>query len=211
MINFNRTQNVYVTSDTHFGHIKEFIFNKRGYNSVHEHDTSLLKEINSKVGENDVLIHLGDFCLNTSYSKFELLLESIVCKNIYYIWGNHNSGMKQLYKREVKTLFTRDDIEVYPIRYKNVIFLPAHVDTVIYGKWVVLNHFPIQVWDHMKDGSYMLCGHSHGSLPSTQTASTDGLTLDCGWDLHNKPLHFDEIIAIMDKKVVRKADHHVIA
>ncbi len=56
---------------------------------------------------------------------------------------------------------------------------------------------------------YMLCGHSHYSYPATQVDSADGLTLDCGWDGHAKPLLFDEIVSIMNQKQIRKADHHV--
>jgi len=109
----------------------------------------------------------------------------------------------------VATEYQRDDIEVYPYRYRNVSILGYHYECLIKGKYVVMNHFPIAVWENMKEGSYMLCGHSHYSYPSTRVDCTDGLTLDCGWDGHATPLLFDDIVRIMNNKNIRKADHHV--
>jgi hypothetical protein len=90
-----------------------------------------------------------------------------------------------------------------------VTILGYHHECIIHGRYVVLNHFPIAIWENMKEGAYMLCGHSHYSYPATQVDSADGLTLDCGWDGHAKPLLFDEIVSIMNQKQIRKADHHV--
>lgn len=200
--------NVYVTSDTHFGHAQKFIYEKRGFSSVAEHDAAIIENINNLVNKDDILFHLGDFCLNTTYDRFEEIINSINCQNIYCLWGNHNSRIRQAYEREVNAKYG-SDIDVYPFRYKNIIFVGNHLNCVIRGKFVVLNHFPLQVWDRMKDGSYMLCGHSHYSLQHTNKESTDGLTLDCGWDGHNSIYNFNEIIDIMKTKKIREIDHHV--
>lgn len=206
---FGREKNVYISSDLHLNHDKVFIYEKRGFASIEEHRVAVIKSINDTVAADDILILLGDTFLNTKEDQFNQTIGEINCQHIYMLPGNHPNPGNKIYKREVELQYGRSDIEVYPIKYKNVRFLPPHVDMVIYGKYVVLNHFPIEVWDHMKDGSYMLCGHSHGSLPSTQLNSTNGLTLDCGWDVHGKVLHFNDIIDIMSRKSIRRADHHV--
>jgi calcineurin-like phosphoesterase family protein len=148
----NREKNVFVTSDTHFGHIKPFIYEQRGYLSIEEHDRNLIDRINKKVNEDDILFHLGDFCLNTTYDKFEEIIDSLKCKQIHCIWGNHNSNLDKAYRRQIAKEFGREDISVYPIKYKNIVFIGNQADYIIYGKYVVLNHFPLDVWDYMKDG-----------------------------------------------------------
>jgi calcineurin-like phosphoesterase family protein len=217
-------KNVYITSDTHFGHAQKFIYEKRGFRSVAEHDSTIIENINNLVNEDDVLFHLGDFCLNTTYERFEQIINSIKCQNIYCLWGNHNSRIREAYEKEVKSFFLKnvddDNLnhalfketpDIYPYRYKNIVFVGYHLECIIQGKYVVLNHFPIEVWENMKEGSYMLCGHSHYSLERTRKESTDGLTLDCGWEGHNSIYNFNEIVTIMKNKQIRTVDHHVKA
>lgn len=199
----------WVVSDLHLGHKKEFIWGKRGYSSVEEHDRGIIAKINKLVGPDDVLFSLGDFCLNTSAEQFDSYLSQITCQNIKLIWGNHPNPIYKMYRQMLAAEYQRDDIEVYPYRYRNVEMIGYHYECTIKGKYVVMNHFPIAVWENMKEGSYMLCGHSHYSYPSTRVECIDGLTLDCGWDGHATPLSFDDIIRIMKFKNIRKVDHHV--
>lgn len=199
--------NHWIVSDLHLNHNKDFIYYRRGFNDIQEHNREIINNINKSVKENDVLFSLGDFCLNTNEEQLNVFLDSIICKNIYLLFGNHPNPLKKIYMREVYKKY-KEDIEVYPFRYKNVIFLGNHFECIIQGKYVVMNHFPLEIWDHMKDGSYMLCGHSHYSFPRIRKASTDGLTLDCGWEGHNSVLNFNTVIDIMSKKTIRKVDHH---
>jgi calcineurin-like phosphoesterase family protein len=199
----------WVSSDLHLGHKKEFIWKKRGYNSPEEHDRGVISKINKLVLPYDNLWYLGDFCLNTSEQQFESYLSQISCQNINLIWGNHPNPIYKIYRKLVAEIYGDDQIEVYPFRYKNINFLGYHYECVIQGRYVVFNHFPISVWENMKDGAYMLCGHSHYSYPDTRIESINGLTLDCGWDGHGQPLLFDDIIRIMNKKQIRQVDHHV--
>lgn len=204
----NRDTNVFITSDTHFGHNKPFIYEARGYSSIDEHRDKIIEKINLKVGENDILIHLGDFCLNTSEEDFEKIISQIKCQNIHCLWGNHANPMKKIYRRQISKEFGREDISVYPIKYKNIVFIGNQVDYIIYGKYVVLNHFPLDIWDYMKDGAFMLSGHSHYNYPKTRKDCSEGLILDCGIDGHNDVYHFDEIISIMRTKKIKQVDHH---
>lgn len=208
LLKFNNPNiNHWVTSDLHLNHNKDFIYSKRGFASVEEHNETIINKINSQVKENDILFSLGDFCLNTTEEQLENILSRIVCKNVYMLWGNHSNPLKKIFYREISKMYNAE-IDVYPFRYKNVIFLGYHLDVIIQGRYVVLNHFPVEVWDNMKDGAYMLCGHSHYSFPRTQKTSTDGLTLDCGWEGHGNIYNFNEIIEIMKTKQIRGVDHH---
>jgi calcineurin-like phosphoesterase family protein len=167
VLKINRDKNVFVTSDTHFGHNKSFIYEARGYNSVEEHTEKTIEKINTKVKKDDILFHLGDFSLNTSEEQFEKIISKIECQNIHCLFGNHPNPMKKIYRRQISEQFGREDINVTPIKYKNLIFLGNQIDCIIYGKYVVMNHFPLDIWDYMKDGSFMLTGHSHYNYPIT--------------------------------------------
>ena len=198
----------FVTSDTHFNHNKDFVYAARGFNSIQAHNEGLINKINERVKENDTLFHLGDFCLNSTEEDFENFLSRINCRNIYFIWGNHNHPLEKIYRREVKKLWGGTDVEVYPLRYKNIVFWGSYQEVIIDDKFCVLSHYPIKEFNHMKHGAYMLCGHSHGGNPISQKASTDGLYLDCGWDEHGAPLLFSEVVAIMDGKKKTSIGHH---
>lgn len=211
LLKFNNPNiNHWVCSDLHLNHNKEFLYVKRGFNNIEEHNETVLNNINTLVKPDDILFSLGDFCLTTPEDKFEELISRINCKNIYLIWGNHPNPIKKIYYREIEKQYG-PDIDVYPYRYKNIVFVGYHLECIIQGKYVVLNHFPIEVWENMKDGAYMLCGHSHYSLGRTRKESTDGLTLDCGWEGHNSIYNFNEIVDIMKTKQIRAIDHHVKA
>ena len=79
---FNTGKN-FITSDLHLGHAKPFIWEKRGYTSIQDHDDKIIDKINELVGPNDTLFSLGDFCLNTTEPQLESYLSRIACQNIY--------------------------------------------------------------------------------------------------------------------------------
>ena len=204
----NPNINHWITSDLHLNHDRDFLYGKRGFSNIKEHNEYIISEINRLVKPTDILFSLGDFCLNTKEDELNTFLDTIQCQNIYLIWGNHPNPLKKIYYREVTNQYG-PDIDVYPFKYKNVTFMGYQCEVIIQGKYVVLNHFPLEVWENMKDGSYMLCGHSHYSLPRTRKDSVDGLTLDCGWEGHNSIYNFNEIVEIMKTKNIRQVDHHV--
>jgi hypothetical protein len=45
-----------------------------------------------------------------------------------------------------------------------------------------------------------LCGHSHGKCEESRPEHKEFKILDCGWDIHHKPLTMKEIQEIMDTK-----------
>jgi calcineurin-like phosphoesterase family protein len=116
-------QKVYISSDLHLGHNREFVFEVRGYDNVRKHDEGIADTINQVVRPNDILILLGDFCLNTSHEQFNAYLDSIKCQNIFSLWGNHNNPHeKSVYKKGMI-----GEVETYPYRYKNFVYYPHYV------------------------------------------------------------------------------------
>ena len=46
---------IYFSSDTHFGHDREFIFGPRGFNDINEMNESIIKKFNSIISNDDEL------------------------------------------------------------------------------------------------------------------------------------------------------------
>jgi calcineurin-like phosphoesterase family protein len=203
---------VFFTSDTHFNHNKEFIYKNRGYNSVQEHNTGVINIINNCVKPDDVLIHLGDFCLNITMFEYEDILRKINCKNIYYIWGNHNSCIRRSYDLSLQRIYTLprgQDIpalQVYPHKDGKITYLGDYKELIVNGQMIIISHYPIQIYNQMQRGAWHLSGHSHYNNPTTRAESTENKVLDVGWDGHNKPLSFWGVMEIMKTKNHVKLD-----
>jgi len=219
-INETEERKVYFISDTHFNHNKDFVYGVRGFKNVTEHNDVIFAKINEIVRPNDILFHLGDFCLNTDEDGFNAQLARINCQNIHYLWGNHNNPLWSIYKREVSNWFAmrtgteveRDEDfqhEIYPFNYRNICFMGNYLEATINGHKFVMAHYPIYVYNFIKNGAKHLCGHSHGGLDLSDEHNLNTKTLDVGWDDFGKPLSFDEVLTIMNKKsIFVPSDHH---
>jgi calcineurin-like phosphoesterase family protein len=206
MLNIRETeeQKIYVSSDFHLGHQRDFVWQARGYNSAAEHDAGLIKSVNDTVRPSDVLLFLGDFCLNTTLDQYNSYLDKIQCQNIYMLWGNHNNPHeKNVYRKIVGT-----EVEVYPTKYKNVTYYGHYLEAILGGQFTVLCHYPLYIWNEMQHGAWMLCGHSHYGCPLTKADNLYGKILDVGWDGHGKPWSLEEIALVMNDKRFVSLDHH---
>jgi calcineurin-like phosphoesterase family protein len=162
---------------------------------------TLVNNINEVVGQDDILIHLGDW----SFGGFEMIEEfrnRIFCKNVHLVFGNHDHHIRRN-KGDVQELFssTQDYL---------------HLDLRIpKGKEVdkltlVCMHFPIASWDGMNDGVPHLHGHVH--LPRHQRIGL-GKVMDVGVDGNDLyPISIQEIRTIMKDRPVKSLslpkDHH---
>jgi calcineurin-like phosphoesterase family protein len=163
-------QKIYITADPHLGHQRDFVWEARGYADWKAHDKGIIDTINSMVRPTDILLLLGDICLNTPLSQFEEYLSRIQCQNIWTMWGNHNNPHKtNVYRKTVDATYPASNYpfptEVYPCKYKNLIYLGYYVEAVLNGQFVILCHYPISVFNEMQHGAWMLCGHSHYGYP----------------------------------------------
>lgn len=89
---------IWFTSDTHFGHIKDFLWNPRGFNSIEEHDEVVIKNWNELVNPEDEVYHLGDVMLNDNEHGLKCI--NRLNGKIHLIIGNHDTNTKiELYKQ----------------------------------------------------------------------------------------------------------------
>lgn len=200
--------NIFVWGCLHAFHKQPFVWQKRGYSSFEEHTESLLEKINNTCRPNDILFLLGDGFLNSEPSQVKDYLNKVKCK-ISYIFGNHESSVKRIYKEEVFNQFCRTDINVFPLNWNNVTFYGDYLETLIDKKLVVFSHFPLKVWNNSKFGAYHLHSHNHGGLPSSLPSCKEGYILDCGVDVFpDGPVPFSKIIEVMNTKTQVTFDSH---
>lgn len=88
---------IYFSSDLHFGHDKDFLYEPRGFKSIEENDEVILNNFNQIITDEDDLYILGDLMLNDNESGMQKL--SALKGKIHIILGNHDTASRvELYK-----------------------------------------------------------------------------------------------------------------
>jgi calcineurin-like phosphoesterase family protein len=213
-------QKVFFSSDFHAFHNPSWdipICKMRGYDSWQEMNEDIIKKVNSRIGSRDSLIYLGDFALNSTPEQVEEFLGRIECQNIYLLFGNHESSISRIYKKAVKQYMENLNleepkrgwgIEIYPLRYKNVIFCGSYLEIFVQKRKVVCSHFPFMVWNQSHHEAFSLNGHSHYTNIQRLVNYPIGKALDVGWDGKKDVYSWNEILKIMNNKITQKLDHH---
>jgi len=200
------TGNVYITSDTHFGHKNIVrgttnwrtqdgeipIDSTRDFQTIEQMNERLIDGINHHVGQDDTLIMLGDVSFG-GFDNIGIFLERLVCHNIHLILGNHDHHIDN----------NRDYVQ------KRFLSVQHYLEININDRNFVLCHYPLQSWHGMNKGVIHLHGHVH--LPENRKFG-NGKKMDVGVDGNGMdPYSIDEIIKIMDKRPVAfemNGDHH---
>jgi calcineurin-like phosphoesterase family protein len=90
--------NIFITSDTHFGHDREFLWGPRGFTNYKDHDEEVIRRWNEVVQEDDIVYHLGDVMLGDNNHGIECLKR--LKGQIKIIPGNHDTNARiALYKK----------------------------------------------------------------------------------------------------------------
>lgn len=189
--------NKFFTADLHFGHQK--IFKERGFTSIEEMDEKLIYNWNSLIDNKDEVYILGDFSFHKKRKTVEIVKR--LNGNKCLILGNHD---KKNLNNEIKSYFN---------------WCKDYHEQKIDNEFVVMSHYPMLTWNKSHYGSFMLHGHSHGSLQANHKIAK---RLDVGVDVNFKfydlflkvhkdkffPFSWEEIKKIMDKKIFKKEDCH---
>jgi calcineurin-like phosphoesterase family protein len=203
---------VYFSSDFHYSHknICSGVTNwtdaedvTRKFDTLEEMNDTIVNNINSRVGENDILICLGDWSFG-GFENITLFRNRINCKTIYLIPGNHDHFIVGN-RDNVRDIFTEiwDDITFLSIK--------EILSNKVINKYnFVLSHYPLASWPCMNDGWYHVHGHVH--LPAIHKVG-QGKSLDCGIDGNNYfPYELTEIDNILSNQPIRSLslpqDHH---
>ena len=206
----NPEVNVWITSDTHYSHknicrgvtawrTKEGeipVSQTRDFATIEKMNSSIVNNINEVVGQDDMLIHLGDW----SFGGFEQVREfwdRIICKNIHLVLGNHDHHIEN----------NRDGSQGL---FKSV----SHYNTLEIGQFKFrLMHYPISSWDGLGKGVMHLHGHCH--LPNNLKLSK-GQRMDVGMDGHTefRPYNvYREVVPLLRNRPkvseIGEYDHHL--
>jgi calcineurin-like phosphoesterase family protein len=209
-LSFNSAdQKIWFVSDLHLGHAKDFILNPRQYSNVNEAYQHTHEMIQQYVGPNDILFNLGDMVIGAGENSLAYAQRVVhyPCKHQYFIWGNHNAGIQQMYDQCRFDLdLLADDVEIYPLNYPNspFTFLGHYAEVSIDGRTVVLTHYPIASWNHISKGAYHIHGHCHRNLKEDKSLNR----LDVGWEWMRRPVEWDEIVKELSPRSAIAPDHH---
>lgn len=161
-------------SDTHFKHkhILEFQPN-RVFESLEEHDETLIDNWNNTVSPKDDVWFLGDFIFGSQAMALEYL--SRLNGHIHFIIGNHDTKVIRNVNFQRQLSFLGDYYEL-----KGFHKMP-----------IVLFHYPMLSWNRSFHSSYHFHGHCHNSIDNTGTNRRDvGIDISS----NQRPFHIDELI-----------------
>ena len=207
----NKGQRLWFTSDTHYNHgnicSATTKWNDpvtcREFKSLEHMNAHLIGNINEKVGQDDILFHLGDWSFG-GFEQIELFRNQIVCKNVHIITGNHDHHIEN--DREgIQSVFSSVN------KYLNLV-VKWNVGTPLMGEQrFALMHFPIASWDNMARGAIHLHGHVHFEADKRIGA---GKMMDVGCDGNELyPIEMSEVLKLMRDQPIKSMfvfDHHEI-
>ena len=134
---------VYFTSDTHFYHSNIIDLCKRPFKNVEDMNETLIENWNRVVGQDDIVFHLGDFCLEGSHEWTKIL--NRLNGKIYLILGNHDlKNIRQGYASRFELTSMQMHIEVDKQK-------------------IYLNHYPFLCYGGAYRNMWQLFGHVHTS------------------------------------------------
>jgi calcineurin-like phosphoesterase family protein len=205
-IKLEPTQQLYFTSDTHYMHTNICRGTTRwsnadgftrNFDTLDQMNDRIVNGINSAVGQDDILFHLGDWSFG-GFERIEEFRNRINCRNLHIVLGNHDHHIERD-REDIRRLFTS---------------VNQYLELEVKGKdWeqnYVLMHYPIISWNKMNDGVIHLHGHVH---LSADRRIGKGKTMDVGVDGNGlDPLHTSDIKRLMKDQPIKSGfefDHHI--
>lgn len=176
---------IWISSDFHFFHDREFIYRPRGFESIYNMNEAIVENWNRVVGLDDEAYVLGDIMLNNNEGGIKLL-ESLK-GHIHIILGNHDSPTRRALYEQCWN--------VVDVKWADVIKYN--------GYHFYLSHFPTMTGnlesESLKQMMCCLYGHTH---QKSNFYNDIPYIYHVGVDSHNcKPVLLDNIIIEMNEKV----------
>ena len=182
------TDQVWFTSDTHFGHENIIRFCGRPFRNAEEMNAELIRRWRETVPDNGIVFHLGDFAHGGSRLWNDILFALTGRK--YLILGNH-------------------DIKNLRQGFMNRFELVTQQMTIRVGKQhIVLNHNPFLCYGGSYRDVWQLFGHvhsgplSHTGLDHSRLIMLFPLQYDVGVDNNDfRPVSFAKVKAKIEAQV----------
>lgn len=172
---------IYLTSDLHLGHDREFIWKVRGFNSIQQMNETIIETWNRTVDDDDDIYILGDVMLG---SPDNIHYVERLRGRIHIVLGNHDTAKREEMYRNLPNVVEVAEVGIR-LKYKKHHF--------------VLTHYPMLTGNlddkdkGLKARIINLCGHSH-TIDKYQDMDK-GIIYHCEGDAHDcYPILIDDII-----------------
>ena len=167
---------IFITSDLHFGHDREFIWGARGYADVNEMNIKQLEKFNSVVTDEDEVWILGDSLLGDAEEGLKYLKQ--LKGKIHICLGNHDTANREKMFKDLGW-----DVQLCArLKYKKLNFYLSHYPTITH------NLEEKEIWQVVIN----LFGHTH---QTTNFYHDDPWMYHVGVDSHDGyPISLDQII-----------------
>lgn len=223
-----KNQNIWFTSDTHFGH-KNIVLglseweNKTGcrdFDDFDEMNDVLIDGIINNVKPGDLLFHLGDWSFGGNEHMLIRMFRIDIRIDIHLVLGNHDKHIRNN-KELIKV--PPAGVPGYGIHAQDLFkSVSNYLEISVNKQLIVMSHFPMISWNKSYRKSWMLHGHAHDTLTSPAYKQWGGgdyfyessKILDVGVDTafrlfgEYRPFKFEEIKEIMNEKQFISIDHH---
>ena len=168
---------VFVTSDLHFCHDREFVWGARGYANVDEMNEAQARKWNEVVTDEDEVWVLGDSMLG-DFEKGLSYLKQLKGK-IHVCLGNHDTSKREQAYRDLGW-----DVQLCArMKYKKISFYLSHYPTITH------NIDEKELWQVVVN----LYGHTH---QTTNFYHDDPWMYHVGVDSHDGyPVSMDQVLA----------------
>ena len=178
---------IYLTSDLHFNHDREFIYKPRGFNSVEEMNNTIITNFNGVVTSVDDVYILGDLMLGGPDKLGEgLELISALNGKLHLVRGNHCTDKRWEAYKDLHNVVEQQNA-IY-LKYKGFHFYMSHYPTFTANLEK----------ESLKQCTINLYGHTH---QQSNFYNDIPFMYHVGVDSHNNcPVSIDEAIRDMYKK-----------
>jgi len=236
----DKKHRVFFTSDTHFGHknicrgVSEWdasrgwdsLDRRRDFDTLDQMNDAIVNNINAVVGQDDTLVHLGDWSFG-GYENIAKFRSRLFVKNIILVYGNHDhhikndkvfkefhsdvdgnlipgpnpgtygDGRDDYFGATAQQCFTKTE------QYLDLTVVESLGDKAIRHKFICF-HYPIASWDLLGAGAMHLHGHIH---TPHQMKLGPGKMIDVGMDGHPefRPYSLHEVLKLLKDRPLKSA------
>ena len=164
---------IWITSDWHFNHDKEFIWEARGFESVEQMNNAIIERHNYLVRPDEDVYVLGDLMLGAKFGlEAGLKLISHLNGKLHLVRGNHDTDNRWLAYSNLRNVVAMDN-SVY-LKYAGYHFYMSHYPSLTGNNDKFLKQMTLNLFGHthseehfFEDNPWMynVCMDAHNCYP----------------------------------------------
>lgn len=182
---------IFIVSDLHLGHSKDFIYSARGFENVEDMNETIIRNWNEVVNEEDDVYALGDLMMGP---EVNLQMLRRLKGRLHIVRGNHDGDARWDFYRKLPNVVEVEN-SLY-LRYGGYKFYLSHYPTITTRA---------DAGKPLKKCLVNLCGHTHTKDPFEDWGI--GMIYHCEVDAHDcAPVRIEDIIADLKQKTSDRAE-----